>query len=47
MQALSEAGIKGADIKQQVTFSYRETYDYSKQMIEKLPRLASDLATGI
>ncbi|MBV2090403.1 MAG: substrate-binding domain-containing protein [Candidatus Thiodiazotropha sp. (ex Ctena orbiculata)] len=39
MQALSEAGIKGADIKQQVTFSYRETYDYSKQMIEKYPDL--------
>ncbi|MEW8026646.1 MAG: substrate-binding domain-containing protein [Candidatus Thiodiazotropha sp.] len=39
MQAMDEAGIKGADIKQQVTFSYRETYDYSKEMIEKTPDL--------
>ena len=39
MQAMDEAGIKGADIKQQVTFSYRETYGYSKEMIEKNPGL--------
>ncbi len=39
MQALDEAGIKGADIKQQVTFSYQETYDYSKELIEKYPDL--------
>ncbi|MDY0328550.1 MAG: substrate-binding domain-containing protein [Arcobacteraceae bacterium] len=33
MQALGEAGIKGADIKQQITFSYEETYEYSKELI--------------
>ena len=35
MQAMDEAGIKGAGIKQQSTFSYQETYDYSKELIEK------------
>ena len=35
MQALKEAGIKGADIKQQVNFSYQETYDFSKELIDK------------
>ncbi len=35
MQALTEAGIKGADIHQQVDFSYKETYDYSTQLIAK------------
>lgn len=39
MLAMDEAGIKGAGIKQQVTFSYQETYDYSKQLIEKNPTL--------
>ena len=39
MQALDEAGIKGADIRQQVTFSYRETYDFSKELIAKYPDL--------
>ena len=39
MQALDEAGIKGADLKQQVTFSYQETYDYSKELITKYPDL--------
>ena len=39
MQAMDEAGIKGADIKQQSTFSYDETYDYSKGMIEEHPEL--------
>lgn len=34
MKAMNEAGIKGAGIKQQVTFSYQETYDYSKDFIE-------------
>jgi len=35
MEALNEHKIKGADIKQQVTFSYEETYNYSKELIEK------------
>ncbi|MDX1295212.1 MAG: substrate-binding domain-containing protein [Sulfurimonadaceae bacterium] len=39
MQAMDEAGIKGADIKQQVTFSYQETYDFSKELIEAYPDL--------
>lgn len=39
MEALNEAHIKGADIKQQVTFSYQETYDYSKELIAKYPDL--------
>ncbi len=34
MQALDEAGIKGAGIKQQVDFSYEETYEFSKEFIE-------------
>ncbi len=33
MQALEEAGIKGAGIRQQVDFSYRETYDFARQLI--------------
>ena len=33
MQALKEAGIGGADIRQQVTFSYEETYEYSRAML--------------
>lgn len=39
MQAMEEAGIKGADIKQQETFSYEETYRYAKELIEKYPDL--------
>lgn len=35
MAAMNEAGIKGAGIRQQVTFSYQETYDHSKDLIEK------------
>ncbi|MCP3932821.1 MAG: substrate-binding domain-containing protein [Bacteroidetes bacterium] len=34
MRAMNEAEIKGAGIRQQVTFSYQETYDYSKDLIE-------------
>lgn len=37
MKALDEAGIKGADMRQQVTFSYQETYDYTKELIELYP----------
>ena len=39
MRALEEAGIKGAGLEQQVTFSYQETYDFSKALIEKNPDL--------
>ncbi|QOG11905.1 substrate-binding domain-containing protein [Arcobacter sp. FWKO B] len=39
MKALDEAGIKSADIKQQVTFSYEETYEYSKELINNYPDL--------
>jgi ribose transport system substrate-binding protein len=35
MQAMKEAGIKGAGIRQQVNFSYQETYDHSKDLIKK------------
>lgn len=33
LQAMEEAGIKGAGIRQQVDFSYQETYDFSKELI--------------
>jgi ABC-type sugar transport system substrate-binding protein len=39
MQALNEAGIKGAAIRQQVSFSYQETYDYSRELIREFPGL--------
>ncbi len=39
MRAMDEAGIKGAGIRQQVTFTYQETYDYSKDFIENSPNL--------
>jgi ribose transport system substrate-binding protein len=39
MKALGESDIKGADIKQQVTFSYKETFDFSKELIDKYPDL--------
>ena len=35
MKAMDEAKIKGAGLRQQVTFSYQETYDFSKELIEK------------
>ena len=35
MQAMDEAGIKGADIKQQSSFSELETYTLSKELIDK------------
>lgn len=34
MQAMDEAGIKGADIRQQSTFSEEETYQLSKSLID-------------
>ncbi len=39
MKALGESGVKGADIKQQVTFSYKETFDFAKELIENYPDL--------
>lgn len=39
MRAMEEAGIKGADIKQQENFSYDETYRYAKELIENYPDL--------
>jgi len=39
MQALKEAGIRGADIRQQVTFSYQETYGHSRAMLADQPDL--------
>jgi ribose transport system substrate-binding protein len=39
MQALDEAGIKGAGIRQQVDFSYQETYDFAQELIAADPQL--------
>jgi ABC-type sugar transport system substrate-binding protein len=39
MRAMQEAGIKGADIKQQEDFSYEETYRYTRQLIDDNPDL--------
>jgi len=39
LKALAEAKIKGAGIRQQVTFSYQETYDFSKELIQQNPEL--------
>ena len=39
MLAMNEAGIKSADLRQQVNFSYQETYDFSSEMINKYPNL--------
>lgn len=37
MQAMKEAGITSGDIRQQVDFSYKETYEHSKDLIHSLP----------
>jgi len=39
MQALNEAGIKSAGIRQQVDFSYKETYDFARELILTHPEL--------
>ena len=39
MKAMDEANIKGAGLKQQVDFSYEETYEFSKELIEENPNL--------
>lgn len=46
MEAMDQSGIKGAVIKQQSTFSYQETYDYSKEMLEKHPDLRAIFIQG-
>lgn len=33
MKAMDEAGIRGAGIRQQVDFSYKETYDFARELI--------------
>ena len=39
MKALDEAGIKGGDLRQQVNFSYKETYDFARELIAANPKL--------
>jgi ribose transport system substrate-binding protein len=39
MKAMTEAGIRGAGIKQQVDFSYQETYRFSSELIQQSPNL--------
>lgn len=39
MKALDEAGIKGGDMRQQVDFSYQETYTFAKELIKANPKL--------
>jgi len=39
MRALDEAGIKGAGIRQQETFSYQETYHFARELIAEHPDL--------
>lgn len=37
MQALDEAGIKGGGLRQQVDFSYRETFDHTRDLLAAAP----------
>jgi ribose transport system substrate-binding protein len=39
VRALDEAGIKSADLRQQVDFSYEETYKHAKELISAHPEL--------
>lgn len=39
MKALDEAGIKAADLKQQVDFSYKETYAFAREIIATQPNV--------
>ncbi len=41
MQAMHEAGIKGANIKQIVNWSEEETYNFTKELIENQPNLSA------
>jgi ribose transport system substrate-binding protein len=46
MLAMGEAGIKSSDMKQQSSFTYKETYDYAKVMIQKHPDLRAIFIQG-
>ena len=46
MQAMDEAGIRGAGIKQQSTFSYQETYEFTQQLIESNSSLRAIFIQG-
>jgi len=37
MQAMEEAGLKGAGIRQQVDFSYQETFDHTRDLLATAP----------
>lgn len=39
LKALAEAGIKASDLRQQIDFSYRETYHFATQLIATDPEL--------
>jgi ribose transport system substrate-binding protein len=39
MQALDEAGIKSAAIRQQINFSYNETYEYTLELMREYPNI--------
>ncbi|UTJ06501.1 substrate-binding domain-containing protein [Arcobacter roscoffensis] len=41
MEALNQANIKGADIKQLITWSDEETYTYTKELINRFPELGA------
>lgn len=41
MEALNQANIKGADIKQLINWSNEETYKYTKDMINRFPNLGA------
>lgn len=44
--ALKENNIKGADIYQQVDFSYQETFDFSRQLIQRHPHMRALFLQG-
>jgi ribose transport system substrate-binding protein len=46
MKAMSEAGIKGAGLKQQVDFSHIETYNHSMELIKNNPNLRALFLQG-
>jgi ribose transport system substrate-binding protein len=39
LRALKESGVQGADIQQQVDFSYQETFDFTVEMLDGFPDL--------
>lgn len=41
IKALKEEGIKSADIRQQVSFSKKETYNYTKELIHLYPNMGA------